>query len=58
MPERYAPDVVVGQPVDVTVDAYPGTVFTGKVARVYPTVDPQNRTFQAEIEVPNAATAS
>jgi RND family efflux transporter MFP subunit len=35
------------------VDAYPGVKFQGRVARKYPTIDPLNRTFQAEIEVPN-----
>lgn len=53
VPERYTPEVKIGQTVDVTVEAYPGRVFTGRVARVNPTVDPLNRTFQAEVSVPN-----
>ena len=54
VPERYTPDVKVGQAVEVRVDAYPGAAFAGRVARVNPTVDPQNRTFDVEVMVPNA----
>jgi multidrug efflux pump subunit AcrA (membrane-fusion protein) len=54
VPERYAADVRVGQPVEVSVDAYPGRAFAGRVARVNPTVDPLNRTFMVEVEVGNA----
>ena len=53
VPERYTPDVKVGQPVDVRVDAYADTVFAGRVARISPTIDTQSRTFQAEVHVPN-----
>jgi multidrug efflux pump subunit AcrA (membrane-fusion protein) len=53
VPEKHAPEVHVGQPVEVRVDAYPGRVFAGQVARVAPTVDPLNRTFVVEIELPN-----
>jgi multidrug efflux pump subunit AcrA (membrane-fusion protein) len=53
-PERYAPDVRVGQPVEVRVDAYPDAPFAGRVSRVNPTIDPASRTFQVEVEVPNA----
>src|SRR5262249_28621625 len=52
VPEKHAPDVRVGQPVEVRVDAYPDRVFAGVVARVAPTVDSLNRTFQVEIELP------
>ncbi|MBA4190468.1 MAG: hypothetical protein C0467_20975 [Planctomycetaceae bacterium] len=55
VPERYSPDVHVGQAVDVRVEAYPGLVFPGTVARMFPTVDPENRTFVTEVEVPNCA---
>jgi multidrug efflux pump subunit AcrA (membrane-fusion protein) len=53
VPERFGPEVRVGQAVDVTVEAYPGAAFAGRVARVNPTVDPLNRTFQVEVAVPN-----
>lgn len=43
----------VGTPVSVTFDAYPGETFEGKISRIYPTVNPGTRTFQAEILVAN-----
>lgn len=43
----------VGTPVDVAFDAYPGEKFEGKISRIYPTVNPSTRTFQAEILVAN-----
>jgi RND family efflux transporter MFP subunit len=55
VPEKYRPEVLVGQSVEVRVEAYPDRIFPGTVARVFPTVDPANRTFVAEIEVPNYA---
>ena len=42
-----------GMPVDIAFDAFPGEEFTGKISRVYPTVDPATRTFQAEIDIAN-----
>ncbi|MBA4063243.1 MAG: hypothetical protein C0501_05940 [Isosphaera sp.] len=53
VPERYRPLARVGQAADVRVEAYPGVVFPGRVARLFPTVDPEGRTFVAEVEVPN-----
>ncbi|MDB5309753.1 MAG: mdtE [Gemmataceae bacterium] len=53
VPEKHAPGVKVGQPVVVRADAFPDRVFRGVVARVGPTVDTLNRTFQVEVEVPN-----
>ncbi len=53
VPERHSADVKLGQPVRVTVSAYPGKVFEGKIARINPSVDPVSRTFQVETIVPN-----
>lgn len=44
-----------GQPVDVTFDAYPGETFSGKVQRIYPTVDTATRTFEVEMRIANAS---
>ena len=52
VPERFGPDVKTGQQVDVTTAAY-AKPFAGVVALVYPTVDPNTRTFEVEIHVPN-----
>jgi RND family efflux transporter MFP subunit len=54
VPERYLAQVAVGQPIAVQVDAYPGEQFQGQVARVYPTIDPENRSFLVEAQVSNA----
>jgi len=43
-----------GTAVAIEVDAFPGEVFNGRVARVAPILDPATRTAQVEIEVPNA----
>jgi Cu(I)/Ag(I) efflux system membrane fusion protein len=42
-----------GQEVKISVDAYPGTDFSGKVAFIYPTVSPETRTGKVRIVVPN-----
>jgi Cu(I)/Ag(I) efflux system membrane fusion protein len=42
-----------GQSAKLTVQAYPGRVFDGRVAFVYPTVNAQTRTAKVRIEVPN-----
>lgn len=43
-----------GQSAKVTVNAYPGTTFSGKVDFVYPTVSHDTRTGKVRILVPNA----
>lgn len=43
-----------GDTVSITVDALPGRTFTGKVERLYPTIDAATHTFKAEVVVPNA----
>ena len=43
-----------GDKVNLTVDALPGRSFTGKVERLYPTIDPATHTFKAEVVVSNA----
>ena len=45
--------VRTGMPVEVSLDAFPEEVFAGKVSRIYPTVDPTTRTFQAEVRITN-----
>jgi RND family efflux transporter MFP subunit len=50
VPERDAARVAVGQPVQVQVDE---GHYTGKVARLSPALDAQNRTLVIEAELPN-----
>lgn len=54
VPEHYVGDVRVGLSAEIQVDAYPGEKFPGKVVRVSPIVDRVSRTFQIEVQVPNA----
>ncbi len=52
--------VRVGQPVRITLDAYPGRAFAGRVTRVAPYVidtQEQNRTFEIEAEFDDRAFA-
>ena len=43
-----------GDTVSITVDALPGRSFTGKVNRLYPTINAATHTFSAEVLVGNA----
>lgn len=45
--------VHAGQKASITLQALPGETFTGKVAYLYPAVNPTSRTLQARIVVPN-----
>lgn len=42
-----------GMEVGVKFDVYPNETFTGKVKRIYPTIDPSTRTFTVEIGINN-----
>ena len=53
IPEKMAAWIPVGQAVTVSVEAYPDRMFTGKIWRINPTVDPQTRTFDAEALIEN-----
>jgi RND family efflux transporter MFP subunit len=53
VPERYASQVHDGQTVALRVDAWPEDVFTARLSRINPAVDPQSRTFEIEAFVPN-----
>src|SRR5258707_3526183 len=45
--------VRMGQPVKVSVPAFPGATFSGKVILVNNVVDPETRTVKVRTEVPN-----
>ena len=53
VPERMAPWIRVGQVADVSVEAYEGRTFDGKVWRISPTVDQTKRTFVVEALIQN-----
>ncbi|MDX2165931.1 MAG: efflux RND transporter periplasmic adaptor subunit [Deltaproteobacteria bacterium] len=54
VPERFADEVAVGQPVQIKVDAYPDDAFEGRLLRVSPAANAENRSITVEAEVPNA----
>ena len=55
VPEKHAPEVRVGQPVDLRTEAFADEIFKGVVTRVNPTIDDKSRTFQVEVAIPNTA---
>jgi RND family efflux transporter MFP subunit len=46
--------VTVGDRAAVSVDAFPGETFAGRIARLSPVLDPTTRTAQMEVEIPNS----
>jgi len=54
IPEKMAPWIKPGQPVELHVDAYPDKAITGKVSRISPAVNTATRAFPFEALVPNA----
>ena len=53
MPERMAPWISNGRPVELHVDAYRDRTFTGTVTRISPVVNAATRAFPFEAVVPN-----
>lgn len=53
VPVQSAARVQRGQRVEFTVDAYPGQIFEGVVARVEPTADPATRQVGVYLRLPN-----
>ncbi len=51
--ERQFPYIREGMKAQITSDIYPNELFSGKVYRKYPTIDPATRTFQTEIKIAN-----
>lgn len=53
VPERELAGVTVGKDAHVDLDALAGKSLAAKVVRIAPTVDPQTRTVDVEVQVPN-----
>ena len=51
--ERDLPKIKIGQEAQIRVDAYPETVFTGKIWKISPVVDLETRTAPIEILISN-----
>ncbi|MCS6818167.1 MAG: efflux RND transporter periplasmic adaptor subunit [Blastocatellia bacterium] len=54
VPENSIRLIQIGKQVEITLDAYPGEVFHGRVARLGDTLDPQTRTVKVFVELENA----
>lgn len=55
--ERDLAQVAVGQAASITVDAWPGKAFEGKVAYVGAVLDPETRTVKVRVAIDNRAGA-
>jgi RND family efflux transporter MFP subunit len=53
VPELESPRIAQNQPVQVTVDSFPGRAFEGKITRFAYALDETSKTMLAEIELPN-----
>lgn len=53
IPERHSSEVELGQAADIFTAAFPQP-FRGVVTRINPSVDPDTRTFEVEIQVDNS----
>jgi cobalt-zinc-cadmium efflux system membrane fusion protein len=54
VPESQIRFIDPGERIDVSLTAYPGETFHGRVTRIADTVDPQTRTIKVRAEMDNA----
>lgn len=52
--EKYFPMINKGMTAGVKADVYPEMDFSGKIVRIYPTINPQSRTFNVELTIDNS----
>jgi RND family efflux transporter MFP subunit len=53
VPEKFAPNVRVGQPIELRTDAFPDAPVTGTITRIGPDVNLKSRAFAIEADVHN-----
>jgi Cu(I)/Ag(I) efflux system membrane fusion protein len=51
--ENEFPTIHIGQRVEIRSQSFPGKPFIGRVAFIYPFLDPKTRTVKARVEMPN-----
>ncbi|MDD2582897.1 MAG: efflux RND transporter periplasmic adaptor subunit [Desulfuromonadaceae bacterium] len=51
--ENEFPDVHIGQRVEIVSQSFPGRPFSGRIAFIYPFLDPKTRTVKVRVEMPN-----
>ena len=54
VPETAIRFIQVGEPVSITMPAFPDRAFTGRVKRIFDLVDPQTRTIKVRAELDNS----
>jgi membrane fusion protein, heavy metal efflux system len=55
VPEPFMRHIRIADSVEIALVAYPGEKFTGRVARVGSSLDPQTRTLKVYVDLPNPA---
>jgi len=51
--ENEFPNIHVGQQVEIRSQSFPGRPFSGRIAYIYPFLDPKTRTVKARVEMAN-----
>jgi membrane fusion protein (multidrug efflux system) len=55
LPQQALAQIETGQPVTVSIDAFPGKTFPGTISAINSVVDTATRTIQIRAEVPNSS---
>jgi membrane fusion protein (multidrug efflux system) len=53
VPDTALPSVTLGEPVDVSVDAYGDRTFEARISRIASAADPRTGNFEVEVAIPN-----
>ena len=53
VPDFVVEHLTLGRPQAITAEAFPGETLQGRITRINPSADPQSRTFDVEVSVPN-----
>jgi len=53
LPTQQVPQIVIGQKVDVTADAFPGRKFTATITTIEPQISASTRTVAVQATMPN-----
>lgn len=53
VPDTALPSVTLGEPVDVSVDAYADRTFQARISRMATAADPRTGNFEVEVAIPN-----
>ncbi len=53
LPQQQLNGLAVGQVVNLSVDAFPGQTYNGKINAINPVVDPSTRNVQVQATIPN-----